>query len=143
MDTTATYDRPTISYATASRLVAAGVRAAGDSGVRASIVVTDMTGEPVATARTDGAGMLSMTVAAHKAWTAAMTGQSTEDVHAFVAADPGAVLSMPAVPRFTLVPGGFPFVSGGRPVGAIGVSGGSSAQDSAIARDALAEVGEL
>ncbi|WP_405640969.1 heme-binding protein [Streptomyces uncialis] len=143
MNNTTTYDRPTVSYATASRLVAAGVRAAEQLGVRASIVVVDTAGEPVATARTDSAGMLSLTVASDKAWTAANAGAPTEGVHAFVASDPAAMISMPTVPRFTLVAGGIPLISDGRPVGAIGVSGGSSAQDARIAQDALAEIGGL
>ncbi|WP_329406896.1 heme-binding protein [Nocardia vinacea] len=139
-----TYERSTVSYETARRLLEAAVGAAREAGMPATIVVGDVVGEPVAIARTDGAGLLSMTVAAAKAWTAANAGASTEQVHSFIASDPAALACMPTVPRFSSVAGGLPITTGGgRVIGAIGVSGGTSAQDVAVARAALDGLGEL
>jgi uncharacterized protein GlcG (DUF336 family) len=138
-----TYERSTVSYETARRLLEAAVGAAREAGMPATIVVSDVAGEPIAIARTDGAGLLTMKVAADKAWTAANAGAATEQVHTFVTSDPAALASMPAVPRFSLVGGGLPITGGGRVIGAIGVSGGTSAQDVAVARAALDGLGEL
>jgi uncharacterized protein GlcG (DUF336 family) len=138
-----TYERSTVSYETARRLLEAAVGAAREAGMPATIVVSDVAGEPIAIARTDGAGLLTMKVAADKAWTAANAGASTEQVHTFVTSDPAALASMPTVPRFSLVGGGLPITGGGRVIGAIGVSGGTSAQDVAVARAALDALGEL
>ncbi|WP_029117586.1 heme-binding protein [Mycobacterium sp. URHB0044] len=138
-----TYERSTLSYETARRLLEAAVGTAGEAGMPAAIVVSDVAGEPIAMARTDGAGLLPLKVAADKAWTAANAGAPTEQVHAFVASDPAALAYMPTVPRFTTVAGGLPIVGGGHVIGAIGVSGGTGAQDAAVAGAALAALGEL
>ena len=138
-----TYERSTVSYETARRLLEAAVGAARKAGMPATIVVSDVAGEPIAIARTDGAGLLTMKVAADKAWTAANAGASTEHVHTFVTSDPAALASMPAVPRFSLVGGGLPITGSGRVIGAIGVSGGTSAADAAVAGAALDALGEL
>src|SRR5207248_10614821 len=53
-----TYERSTVSYETARRLLEAAVGAARDAGMPATIVVSDVAGEPIAIARTDGAGLL-------------------------------------------------------------------------------------
>jgi uncharacterized protein GlcG (DUF336 family) len=138
-----TYVRSTVTYETARRLLEVAVGTAREAGMPATIVVSDVAGEPIAVARTDGAGLLTMKVAADKAWTAANAGAPTEQLHTFVASDPAALASMPAVPRFSLVGGGLPLTAGGRVIGAIGVSGGTSAQDVAVARAALDALGEL
>src|SRR5881275_2376484 len=119
-----TYERSTVSYETARRLLEAAVGAAREAGIPATIVVSDVAGEPIAIARTDGAGLLSMKVASDKAWTSANAGAPTEQVHSFITSDPAALVCMPTVPRFSSVAGGLPITSGGRAIGAIGVSGG-------------------
>ena len=103
-----TYEQSTVSYETARRLLEVAVGTAGEAGVPATIVVSDVAGEPIAIARMDGAGLLSMKVAADKAWTAANAGASTEQVHTIVTSDPAALACMPAVPRFSSVAGGLP-----------------------------------
>jgi glc operon protein GlcG len=138
-----TYERSTVSYETARRLLEAAVGSAREAGMPAAIVVSDVAGEPIAIARTDGAGLLPLKVASDKAWTAANAGAPTEQVHAFVTSDPAALACMPAVPRFSSVAGGLPITGGGRVIGAIGVSGGASAQDVAVAQAALDALGEL
>ena len=138
-----TYERSTVSYETARRLLEAAVGTAREAGIPATIVVSDVAGEPIAIARTDGAGLLTMNVAADKAFTAANAGAPTEQVHTFVTSDPAALAYMPALPRFSSIAGGLPITSGGRVIGAIGVSGGTSAQDVDVARAALDGLGEL
>ena len=63
-----TYERSTVSYETARRLLEAAVGAAREAGMPVTIVVSDVAGEPIAIARTDGVGLLPMKVAADKAW---------------------------------------------------------------------------
>jgi uncharacterized protein GlcG (DUF336 family) len=138
-----TYERPTVRYEVARRLLEVAVGAAREAGIPATVVVSDVAGEPIAIARTDSAGLLSMNVAADKAFTAANAGAPTEQVHTFVTADPAALAYMPALPRFSSIAGGLPITSGGRVIGAIGVSGGTSDQDAAVARAALDGLGEL
>ncbi|MFF3380669.1 heme-binding protein [Streptomyces sp. NPDC002680] len=138
-----TLERSTVSYETARRLIEAAVGSAREAGIPAAVVVSDVAGEPIAIARTDGAGLLPLKVASDKAWTAANAGAPTEQVHAFVTMDPAALAYMPAVPRFCSVAGGLPITGGGRVIGAIGVSGGASAQDAVVARAALDALGEL
>ncbi len=77
--------------------------------------------------------MLSITLVPGKAYTAAVTQCKTKDVAA--AAVEGAPLMgiQTNDPRITLVAGGYPLFVDGKIVGAIGVGGGTEAQDCEIA----------
>jgi uncharacterized protein GlcG (DUF336 family) len=92
--------------------------------------------------RMPGAPLHSVDIAIDKAYTAVSFGLPTHqwtDVlqsHS-VAVQQGLVLR----PRFVAFGGGLPIVEGTERIGAIGVSGGSEAQDQAIAQAALDALG--
>ncbi|WP_395622170.1 heme-binding protein [Sphingomonas daechungensis] len=128
----------TVSLATAQEVINAGVKAAEAIGIPMSIVITDRTGQIKAAAQMDGATALPFQVAYKKAWTAAVTGAATVDVHGFISGDQGATLSMPHVENFSVVAGGLPIVSDEGCIGAVGVSGASPELDLQVARAAVA-----
>lgn len=131
---------PKLSLAAGQLIVDAGVKAAQAVGVPMSIVTVDRGGHVKAVAHMDGATPLPYEVAYRKAWTAATTGAATADVHAFISATDGGVLSMPHLPGFSVVPGGLPIMVDGRCVGAVGVSGATAELDLQIAVAALAAI---
>lgn len=128
----------TISLAAAQKIVNAGVAKAEAMGVPMSIVVVDRSGQIKAAAQMDGATALPYQVAYKKAWTAAVTGASTADVHGFISGSDASVISMPHVEHFSIVPGGLPIQAEGGCIGAVGVSGASPDLDLQVAQAAVA-----
>lgn len=115
------------------RPMAAGIARAREIGVAMVLAVTDEAGRLIALKRMDGSLPISLQLAPNKAHTAAAVRMPT---HKFGA------LAKPEGPLFgiegnlagiTLIGGGLPLVSGGRVVGAVGVSGGSVEQDIDVA----------
>jgi len=129
---------------TESALTAAGARAAattaGDEsdrrGVAPVVAVVDDGGELVYLHRPDAAQVASVRVATDKARTAAMFRRPSKDFEDQASGGrPSALHLAGAVP----LQGGLPLVSGGRVVGAVGVSGARSAEeDSELAALAVA-----
>ena len=76
----------------------------------------------------------SQEVAVHKARTAARFKRPTKALEETIAGGRQALLSLPGV---TAVEGGLPIVVAGRVVGAVGVSGMQSSQDSQVAEAGL------
>jgi len=116
------------------RLMQAGIKKAQAIGVPMVLCVVDQNGDVLDTRRMDGALIVSITLAPHKAYTAATVRMPTGDL---------AQLSQPGqplfgidsgVPKVTLVGGGIPLRQDGKVVGAVGVSGGSVEQDVAGAQ---------
>ena len=68
-----------------------------------------------------------------KAYTAAVTRCTTKEVAAAAAEGAPLMGIQTAAPRITLVAGGYPLFADGKIVGAIGVGGGTEAQDCEIA----------
>jgi uncharacterized protein GlcG (DUF336 family) len=116
-----------------------GQKAAEEQGVQASIAVTDEAGHLVAFVRMDGASFMTPPIAMSKAWTAAAVKMSTGVLGTFLAPETtfltGAIAATDG--RFLPTPGGFPFAVDDQVVGGVGVSGGSSEQDAAIAEAAV------
>jgi uncharacterized protein GlcG (DUF336 family) len=83
----------------------------------------------------DAAPLLSVGVAADKAWTVAAFGKPTHWWAELISAEP-ALSALANGRRLMPVPGGVPVMHEGRMVGALGVSGGSSEQDRHIAERA-------
>ena len=105
-----------------------------------SIAVVDAGGHLIAFRRADGASVTTGDFAVLKARSSALTRSSTEALGAYAREDPATrdAFAMLAVTADT---GGEPLVTrGGRLLGAVGVSGGSAAQDKACAARALAFV---
>ena len=115
-------------------MVQRGMRRAAEIGVPMVLAVVDANGDLLQMRRMDGALIISVTLAPHKAYTAAIVRMSTEEFAA--AAQPGGSLFGIDVnmPKMTLVGGGIPVLKNGVVVGAVGVSGGSVAQDVDVAK---------
>jgi glc operon protein GlcG len=123
-----------LSLSAAQRVADAAIAAALTQGVSACIAVCDPSGEPIVTVRMDGAPRLSAGVALNKAYTvASFNGMPTHAWWPLLADDPALVHGFTETPRLVIFAGGVPVRINGDVVGAVGVSGGSSAQDRAIA----------
>ena len=98
-----------------------------------SFAVADRHGLPRVYRRYGDALVLSITLVPGKAYTAAVTQCKTKDV-ASAAAEGAPLMGIQTNdPRITLVAGGYPLFVDGKIVGAIGVGGGTEAQDCEIA----------
>lgn len=95
-------------------------------GVGGAIAVVDEGGHLIASARLDGTFPAGSTVSIGKARTAATFRKPTSF---FEDAVNGGRFAMTALADFTPLRGGVPIIVGGRVLGAIGVSGASSAQE--------------
>ncbi|XBB65540.1 heme-binding protein [Nocardioides sp. WV_118_6] len=129
-----------ITLAEAETVVRAALAAATAADLAVAVVVADPWGVPVATARMDGVPALVAAAAHGKAVTAAALGVPTGVWEERTAADPSFPATVGTVPGFTPIAGGDLVRIGGEVVGAVGVSGGTSDQDAAIARTAGASL---
>lgn len=132
----------TIAWPAAHAAAGAAVQAAQAMGLAVNVAVVDAGGVLAAFLRMPGAPLHSVEIAIDKAYTAASFGLATSawaealQQHSAAVRD-GLVLR----PRFVAFGGGLPVVESGQRIGGIGVSGGSEAQDEAIARAGLATLG--
>lgn len=117
----------------ARQVLAAAQAEAQKNRWNVAIAVVDSGGHLVAFERMDPTQFGSVTVAIEKAKTAAAFRRPTKALQDAVAAG-GEGLRMLALPGALPIEGGVPLVIDGRIVGAIGVSGVTSAQDGQIAR---------
>lgn len=120
------------------RMVEAGMKKAIEIGCPMVLTVVDQNGDVIESRRMDEALIVSVTLAPHKAYTAATVRLATHKLAE--AAQPGQPLYSIDVnmPKITLVGGGFPLAKDGKVVGAVGVSGGSVEQDIAVAEAMVA-----
>lgn len=127
-----------IDYQDAKRIVDAIVEKALQLQKAAVIAVADAHGELIAFARMDGAPLSSILVATNKAYTAARERKPTKDIGDKMR-DPvkGFDIAFYGDGRFVGWGGGIPIRKNGEVVGAIGVSGLSSAEDIALANVGL------
>ena len=125
---------PAIDYQDAKRIVDAIVQKALEQQKAAVIAVADAHGELLAFARMDGAPLSSIRVAANKAWTAARERKPTKEIGEKMRhPEKGFDIAFYGDPKFVGWGGGLPIWRAGQVVGAIGVSGLSSAEDIALA----------
>lgn len=103
------------------------------------VIVVDACGDEKASARMDGNGAASVVLAPVKARTSAAFRAPTA-VLAQNVTDPAAVASFTTA-GFSLLGGGHPLTRDEMVIGAIGVGGGSPAQDALVAEAAAAAVG--
>ena len=129
-----------VSLDQALRVIKAGQQRAQRIGVAMDIVVVDSAGVLKAAQRMDGNSQASPTLAPLKAQTANAFRTATHDLAAGVASDPARLASIASAPGFTLLGGGVPLRSGGGVIGAVGVGGGSAAQDVDVATVAAAVI---
>jgi uncharacterized protein GlcG (DUF336 family) len=126
-----------VSLEGAQRAVAAATAEARQRGWTVSIAVVDPAGELIAFARLDGAPYSSIDVSRAKARTAARFRRPTRAFDSALTAGRLPVLGLEGV---TPVEGGVPIIVNGEFVGAVGVSGATSAQDAQVAQAGVTAV---
>ena len=129
---------------TANALIGRVQEKAREMGIPVVAAVSDKAGRPVAVQCMDGAYIGSFDVALNKPYTCAAFKMSTETLGKL--AQPGGSLygiQFTNEGKIVIFGGGEPLYLGGRLIGALGVSGGSAEQDTALAaygKDILKEV---
>jgi len=128
-----------ISLNDARRMIAAGETKAAEIGQPMNLAVVDAGGNLVAHVRMDGAWIGSIDISIKKAFTSRAFDIATKDL-AEHAQSGGQFFGIHASNdgRIMIFAGGIPIKRDGKVVGAIGVSGGSGAQDHAVAEAAVA-----
>ena len=126
-----------VTLADARRIIAAAEKKAAQIGQPMNIAVADAGGNLVAHVRMDGAWIGSVDISIKKAYTSRAFDISTKDLakhsqsgkqfFGIHASNDGKIM---------VFAGGIPLKRDGKVVGAIGVSGGSGAQDHAVAGEA-------
>lgn len=122
-----------ISSPQAQAVLAAAEAKAAEIGVQANVAVLDAGAHLKGFLGMDGAVLGSIDVALGKARTSVLFGVTSEAVWDYCkpgAPAPGLELSNGGLMTF---PGGVPLIASGGLIGAVGVSGGSPAQDAEIA----------
>ncbi len=120
-----TIDRKTLTPEGARRVAAAAAAEARKGNEGGAIAIVDDGGALILLERLDGTFAAASNVALKKARTAATFRKATRDLENAVK---NGRISLLAVPEMTPLQGGVPIVVGGQVVGAVGVSGASSAQ---------------
>lgn len=127
-----------ISLDMALTAVRAGIAEAERLDLALSIAVVDESGILKASARMDGAKIVSQPLAEGKAQTAAITAADTGALFVAIKSDEALLQGMLTHPGLVLFAGGVPVVIDGQILGAVGVSGGPPADDAAVSRTAVA-----
>jgi glc operon protein GlcG len=124
----------TIDYTEAKRAVDLIVERASQMQKAASVAVADVHGDLICFARMDGAPVSSIRIAMNKAWTAARERKSTKEIGEKVKhPEKSHDIAYYGDPNYLGWGGGIPVSKNGEVVGAVGVSGLSSAEDIALA----------
>ncbi|MEE8351362.1 MAG: heme-binding protein [Rhodospirillales bacterium] len=130
-----------LSLDEAKKLINAAKRKADKIGVPMCISITDESGNLIAFERMDGAKVLSVSLSADKAFTAAISKRPTHEYNELC--QPGELvfgIHTSSGGRFTTVGGGYPVFAGKSVIGGIGLSGGAAEQDMECAQAALKAV---
>ena len=114
--------------------VSAAVRTAKAQGKAVAVAVVNREGRVLVAMRMDGVSFLNLEVAQAKAVTAAALGAPSLAIEQAVE---GGKTSLLSVPGLSAIGGGVPVERGGAVVAGVGVSGGASTEDEAIARAAI------
>lgn len=127
-------DFRSLDYSDAKRAVDLIVDKASQMKKAAVVAISDPHGELIAFARMDGAPVSSIGIAMNKAWTAARERKPTKEIGEKVRhPEKGHDIAYYGDSRFVGWGGGIPLWKNGEVVGAIGVSGLSSAEDIELA----------
>ena len=128
-----TNEKRILSDKMCDKLCATAHEKSKELGIDISIAIADQYGLPRVFRRYGDALVLSITLVPGKAYTSAVTQCKTKDV-ASAAAEGASLMGIQTNdPRIILVAGGYPLFADGKIVGAIGVGGGTEAQDCEIA----------
>ena len=128
-----------VTLADARRIIAAAEKKAQEIGQPMNIAVADAGGNLVAHVRMDNAWIGSIDISQKKAYTSRAFDISTKDL-AEHSQSGGQFFGIHASNdgKIMIFAGGIPLKKDGKVVGAIGVSGGSGAQDHAVAEAGVA-----
>lgn len=128
-------DRKVLTLPAVKAMMNAAEAEAVRNGWNVSIAIVDAHGELLAFRRLDGASVASVDIAQGKARTAARLRRPTRALEESIAGGRTALLTVPGV---LALQGGLPIMVGEVVVGAVGVSGVTSAQDEQIAAAGIA-----
>lgn len=123
-----TYGQPGVNLEQATKAVEAAIAEAKKNGWRMAVTVVSNSGFLVHFSKMDGTAFASVGLSQDKARTAAMFQRPTKSFEDRVTAG-GAGLVVLSYPGAVVSAGGIPLVRDGKIIGAIGCSGGASAQD--------------
>jgi uncharacterized protein GlcG (DUF336 family) len=123
-----------VNLETAKKIGAAATAEAKKNSWNVAIAIVDNHGFLVYYEMMDDTQTASANVAIEKAKTSAMYRRASKEFEENIAGGRVAVLGLPGA---TPIEGGLPIVVGGKMIGAIGVSGVSSAQDGMVAKAGL------
>lgn len=129
----------TVDLSDARRIIDAGIAEADRIGSPSNIAVADAGGSLVAHVRMDGAQLGSIEHSVDKAHTSVLFRSATSDLTRD--SEPGGQfwgMALSGLGRVLVFAGGVPLTVDGEVVGAVGVSGGSREQDTAVAEAAAA-----
>ena len=132
-------EKKTVSLALAKKMAAAAEAEATKNNWAMVITVVDDGGNIVYIGRMDGAPIGSIDVSQGKAHTALAFRRPSKAFQDLVDQNQAHLVTLPHV---TAVQGGLPIMLDGKVVGAIGVSGGTSAQDEQCAQAGINAIGE-
>jgi uncharacterized protein GlcG (DUF336 family) len=128
---------PNINLATAKKVAAAAAEEAVKLKINVVIAIVDTGGNIVYLERFDVVQWGSIKVALHKAKCSVMYKRPTKALEDTIAKGNMAYLTLDGI---SAIEGGVPIIQDGKIIGAIGVSGGSSAQDGEVAKAGAAMV---
>jgi uncharacterized protein GlcG (DUF336 family) len=123
-----TYGQPGVNLEQATKAVEAAVAEAKKNGWRMAVAVVSNSGFLVHFSKIDGTAFASVGIAQDKARTAATFQRPTKSFEDRVSGG-GAGLVVLSLPGALASAGGIPLMRDGKIIGAIGCSGGTSAQD--------------
>jgi uncharacterized protein GlcG (DUF336 family) len=128
-------NKKSLNLAVTKVIVAAAEKEAAKNGWSMFITVIDDGGTILAIERMDEAQIGSLDVSIGKAQTSLKFKRPSKVFDDLINGGKNALLGLPGV---TPIEGGFPLMSDGKVIGAIGVSGGSSQQDAQVAQAGVA-----
>lgn len=131
------YLRPStaLTYAGARLALDAALARASGLGVAVNVAVLDLSGVPLALARMDGAFTNSAAIAVDKARTViGFGGAPTDGLYQAIEGEPAVRDGIAGRSGVAAFAGGVAIVVDGGLIGAVGVSGGSAAQDKEVAQ---------
>jgi len=130
--------KPSITLEAANLALDAAQTQAEAMGTPMVIAIVDESGVQKAFRRMDGAPLLSVDIAADKAYTAVAFGIPTHGWFDFIKNDPPLLHGIVKTPRLVVFGGGYPLTVDGQVIGGIGVSGGHYEQDMQVAEAGVA-----
>lgn len=126
-----------LSTMAATQLGVAAIAHANELGIHVSVCIVDTSGIPLASMRMNQSPLLSPSLAEKKAFTAVSFQKPTQVWQSTLQDKEKVLFALQSEPSFTYLGGGLPIKIGTSIVGAIGVSGGTEAQDIECAQTAV------